>query len=139
MNVQRCDTDVRAHTAYIAYTHTPPPLSSSPVAMEPVAKAERYVVVMEVVDEGDDDDDDAHKDDNGERINSFTELQGPAGYKPMRCWALLSATWVEGATRNTAQCKQTLSSPSNKTQPWISIHALHVLPFKHLKSRQVEL
>lgn len=38
--------------------------------MEPVAKAERYVFVMEVVDEGDDhrhddDDDDDHDDDNG--------------------------------------------------------------------------
>lgn len=30
------------------HTHPPPPFSSSPVAMEPVAKAERYVVVMEV-------------------------------------------------------------------------------------------
>lgn len=68
---------------------------------------------MEVVDEGDDNEgDDGREDDNSDQINEpSAELQGPAGHKPMRCWALLSATWVEGATRNTAQCKQTLSSP----------------------------
>lgn len=37
-----------------AHTHKQPSLLSDPVAMEPVAKAERYVALgMEVVDEGD--------------------------------------------------------------------------------------
>lgn len=51
--------------------------------MEPVAKAERYVVVMEVVDEGDDDnDDDVHEDDNGDRVNNpLAEFPGLAGLK----------------------------------------------------------
>lgn len=40
----------RAHT----HAHKQPSLLSDPVAMEPVAKAERYgALVMEVVDEGD--------------------------------------------------------------------------------------
>lgn len=74
MNVSRCDTDAHTHTCIHTHahthTHTPPPLLSYPVAMEPVAKAERYVVVMEVVDEGDDRDDGdvVHEDDNGDRI-----------------------------------------------------------------------
>lgn len=72
VNVSRCDTDTHAHTLTHTHTHTTPPLLSCPVAMEPVAKAERYVFVMEVVDEADDhhhhhddDDDDVHDDDNG--------------------------------------------------------------------------
>lgn len=53
--------------AYI-HTRTLPPLLSYPVAMEPVAKAERYVVGMEVLDEGDDDNDgDVHEDDDDDR------------------------------------------------------------------------
>lgn len=39
-------------THIFRHTPPPPPLSPSPVAMEPVAKAERYVVVIEVVDGG---------------------------------------------------------------------------------------
>lgn len=43
--------------------------------MEPVAKAERYVVGIEVVDDDDDDDDnddddDAHEDNSCDRINN---------------------------------------------------------------------
>lgn len=72
VNVSRCDTDAHTHTQTLTHTHTDthttPPLLSCPVAMEPVAQAERYVFVMEVVDEGDDhqhDDDDDDDDDNG--------------------------------------------------------------------------
>lgn len=77
-------TQTRTH-AHI-HTRTLPPLLSYPVAMEPVAKAERYVVVMDVVDEGDDDnddDDDVHEDDDGGSgiISPFAEFPGPAGLK----------------------------------------------------------
>lgn len=43
-----------AATQPCAHAHKQPCLLSDPVAMEPVAKAERYVaLVMEAVDEGD--------------------------------------------------------------------------------------
>lgn len=131
-SLRHAHTRAPTHIHIYIHTHPPPPLSSSPVAMEPVAKAERFVVVMEVLDERRrrHDDDDGREDDNSDRVNSpFAELQGPTGHKPMHCWALLSATWVEGATRNTAQCKQTLSSPQNKPQPRFSIRSMRALPF----------
>lgn len=60
--------------AYI-HTRTLPPLLSYPVAMEPVAKAERYVVVMEVLEEGDEDNDgDVHEDDDRDRANNPPSL-----------------------------------------------------------------
>lgn len=55
-----CHTHIRTLTAT---------LLSYPVAMESVAKAERYVVGIEVVDD-DDNDDDAHEDNSCDRINN---------------------------------------------------------------------
>lgn len=124
MNVSRCDTGARAHT----HAHKQPSLVSYPVAMEPVAKAERYVVpVMEVMDEGDghdhgDDEEEEEGEEEGDRVHEEVDGDGIRNASRMRACrqvrnriatgAPLSATWVEkGATRNTAQCKQTLSSP----------------------------
>lgn len=53
--VPRCDTHARTFTHNLQrnkHAHAKTPLFSlSPVAMEPVAKAERYLVVMEAADE----------------------------------------------------------------------------------------
>lgn len=60
--------------------------------MESVAKAERYVVGIEVVDD-DDNDDDAHEDNSCDRINKpppLPELPAPAGHKPPCFAGLLS-------------------------------------------------
>lgn len=72
--------------------------------MEPVAKAARYVVGIEVVDDDDDDndDDDAHGDNSCDRINNPPRPNYQVRLAANH-WASLgfslSATWVEGEKR----------------------------------------
>ena len=72
--------------------------------MEPVAKAERYVDVMEVVDDDkDDDDDDGHEDYDSDRVNEpFPSLNYKVRPAIKRCIAGLFALCNVGGRRSDA-------------------------------------
>lgn len=88
--------------------------------MEPVAKAERYVVVIEVDD--DDNDDDAQGDDNCDRINNpppppparINRLWLATNHQALLGFSLCNVGGRKEATRNTAQCKHTICSLQNR-------------------------
>lgn len=86
--------------------------------MEPVAKAERYVVVIEVDD--DDNDDDAQGDDNCDRINNhhpparINRLWLATNHQASLGFSLCNVGGRKEATRNTAQCKHTICSLQNR-------------------------
>lgn len=85
--------------------------------MEPVAKAERYVVGVDVVDD-DDNDDDPHEDNSCDQINNPPcpnyRVRLAINHRASLGFSLCNVGGRREVTRNTAQCKHTICSLQNQ-------------------------